>query len=969
MIAGLFAVALGLAAPPAAGANPPVVDSVSYDSDGPADPTVAKLIEIRAGAALDPDVVRRTIQNLSATERYSQVAVEEEPAGEGRVALTVHLFHAFRVGRVRFESNPVSADELRRSLGYAVGDPYSATEREEGVGRLKRLLATEGYAEAEVTASSVLDRTEFEARITYRIRPGPTTRLADPVFDGDVAPFSPAVFLRKMHWKTGSRYREERARKSAQALQAYLLRQGRLKAEVRQIGVETKNHLASPVFRVEIGPLVAFETKGVEEKRVQKDFLNLLKDQVFQEDLLIQYVDTLRRKYQESGYRKAVVDYSIEESPGKELVVLTVARGSREWLETVQVEGVRAFPEKTVRRLLLTRPRSLFHRGYRRRGPGRGPERDRRFLSGPRLHAGGGRPPELVPGKKTGSLRLTLRVTEGTATTVRQVRIEGSTHTDPADLQKLLQVRVGQPYDDQKVDDDKASLVNSYRDHGWTRAAIEPRVNFTPDHAEASVTYLVTEGVREFFGKTIVRGNTRTRSSRVEFPIRWREGDPLSETKMLDAQRELSRTGVFQKVEVRPALPDPTTPERNILIDVIEARPFSLLYGLGYQYDDTTGAAGPFLHPRPRLQQPVWNASIDFDRIAVRAADEDRPSVPELSRPVFSRSRPAADRHRVLREGADFEHRHPASRRVSRGEQASVSASADRNATGVPADQRRQREPARPREDPAFRPEHQGNDRRGQRAVRRPGRNHRPPRGNFREFVRQVRVSVPALSATAHYLKAYGQISAYQRLFGGVLAASVRAGVISQKGDCGEGTGLACIPIAERLFSGGRTSNRAFSTSLEGIPGQSVDYSVIQEAAGTPGKGSCPFDRNFDCDYGPRLVGGAGTAGINLEWRFPILGDFGGTLFYDATQVWQDPRFHLHLEGPDGLRQSVGIGLRYLTPVGPIRLEYGRVLHPRNFDVPLLRFDPLTGAISDTGQTLRQKEPTSQLFVSIGYPF
>ncbi len=973
MIAGLLAFALRAAAAPlpAADASVPVVDSVSYDSDGPADPTVEKLIEIRSGSALDPDAVRRTIQNLSATERYAQIAVEEEAAGEGRIELTLHLFRAYRVGRVRFESNPVSADELRRSLGYGIGDPYSAAEMEEGVGRLKRLLATEGYSEAEVAASSILDRTEFEAQITYRIRPGPPTRLADPVFDGDIAPFAASVFLRKMHWKSGSRYREERARKSAQALQAYLLQQGRLKAEVRQIGVETKNHLAAPVFRVEIGPLVTFETKGVEEKRVQKDFLNLLKDQVFQEDLLIQYVDALRRKYQESGYRKAVVDYSIEETPGKEAVVLTVVRGPREWLEAVQVEGVQSFSEKTVRRLLLTRPRSLFHRGYLVDAV---LEEDRGAVVGfYRTHGytlAAVAPPELAPGKKTGALRLTLRVTEGTATTVRQVRVEGSTHTDPADLQKLLRVRLGQPYDDQKVDDDKASLVNYYRDHGWTRAAVEPRVNFTPDRTEASVTYLVTEGAREFFGKTIVRGNTRTRSSRVEFPIRWREGDPLSETKMLDAQRELSRTGVFQKVEVRPSLPDPTTPERNVLIDVAEARPLSLLYGLGYQYDDTTGDQSPFfilglgynnlfgtlrsislesryapLTKRGRVflnyrdpflfgfdlpltatvfyaREPISNIDIQRRGAFLEGNKQVSPKIRLGSRVEFQRINVGSE------SPLDLEKIQPFDRNIS---EATIGVNALYDARDEIID---------------------------------------PHRGVFVSSFLKYAFPVPSLSADAKYLKGYAQVSAYQKVLGGVLAVSARAGAIRVPGNCSpEQSALPCIPIAERFFSGGRTSNRGFDTNLSGISGQTVDYSVIEQAAGKPGKGSCSFDTNFDCDKGPRLIGGAATAGWNAEWRFPIVGALGGTLFYDATQVWMDDRVRWRLEGADGLRQSAGIGLRYLTPVGPIRLEYGQVLRPRTFDVPLLRFNPDTGQISDTGQTIRRTEPKSQLFVSIGYPF
>jgi outer membrane protein insertion porin family len=479
----------------------------------------------------------------------------------------------------------------------------------------------------------------------------------------------------------------------------------------------------------------------------------------------------------------------------------------------------------------------------------------------------------------------------------------------------------------------------------------------------------VTEGPREFFGKTIVRGNTRTRTSRVEFPVRWKEGDPLSEAKMLDAQRELSRTGVFQKVEVRPSLPDPTTPERTVLIDVTEARPLSLLYGIGYQYDDTTGDQSPFAIlglTYSNLFGSLRSLSLESryapltkrGRVYLNYRDPfflgyDLP----LTATVFYAREPISSIE-VRRRGAFVEANKQVSRHLRLGERLEF------QRINVDSENPLDLEKIQPFDRNISETTIGVNalyDRRDEIID--------PHRGIFVNSFVKYAFPVAALSATAHYLKTYAQVSAYQRVFGGVLAGSVRAGWIFQQGDCAEGSGLVCIPIAERLFSGGRTSNRGFSTSLEGIPGHTVDYSVIQEPASTPGKGSCSFDRNFDCDYGPRLIGGAGTAGINLEWRFPIAGSLGGTLFYDATQVWPDPNLHFRFEGDDGLRQSVGVGLRYLTPVGPVRLEYGQVLHPRTFQAPLLRYDPQSGAIADTGQTLERKESKSQIFVSIGYPF
>jgi outer membrane protein assembly factor BamA len=157
-----------------------------------------------------------------------------------------------------------------------------------------------------------------------------------------------------------------------------------------------------------------------------------------------------------------------------------------------------------------------------------------------------------------------------------------------------------------------------------------------------------------------------------------------------------------------------------------------------------------------------------------------------------------------------------------------------------------------------------------------------------------------------------------------------------------------------------------------------VDYSVIEVPvpAGKEGQGTCrgidpTAGANFNCDFGPRIVGGSSTAGFDLEWRFPIAGAFGGQIFYDATQVWADGSFQLGFEKARGLRQTVGFGLRYLTPVGPLRFEFGRVLHPHTFDVPLLLFDQTSGEVSNfkPPRTVVQTEATYKLFLSIGYAF
>ncbi|HEX9148868.1 MAG TPA: BamA/TamA family outer membrane protein, partial [Thermoanaerobaculia bacterium] len=83
---------------------------------------------------------------------------------------------------------------------------------------------------------------------------------------------------------------------------------------------------------------------------------------------------------------------------------------------------------------------------------------------------------------------------------------------------------------------------------------------------------------------------------------------------------------------------------------------------------------------------------------------------------------------------------------------------------------------------------------------------------------------------------------------------------------------------------------------------------------------------------------------------------------------WKKPGdIRVALEGSDGLRQGVGVGLRYMTPIGPVRVEYGWPLdaHTVPFNIQLLTDK---GAILDTIPAGTRKEK-GQFFFSIGYPF
>jgi outer membrane protein insertion porin family len=131
---------------------------------------------------------------------------------------------------------------------------------------------------------------------------------------------------------------------------------------------------------------------------------------------------------------------------------------------------------------------------------------------------------------------------------------------------------------------------------------------------------------------------------------------------------------------------------------------------------------------------------------------------------------------------------------------------------------------------------------------------------------------------------------------------------------------LSSVPYSERFTAGGESTNRGFTLNNLGIlpddcAGLSHCEPTLVPDPNQPGR----TDKFI-------AIGGNALALINLEYRFPIVGSFGGAVFTDGGNVWRNSG-DIQL---NQFRWSVGTGLRYITPVGPARIDVGYKLR----DVP-----------------------------------
>jgi outer membrane protein insertion porin family len=992
------------------------VVSVSCVADGPIrTEEIAALVTLKAGRPLTEEDTASTLRNVYATGRFADARIEAVPDGDG-VAVTLVLFRAYRIHPLEFRGTlPVSRAELRKILPFSEGALYSEAALRDGAVAISRRLQAEGYLSARAQVEVTLDRENYRARVTYVIEPGPAALVVEPFFDGDTAPLTVAELLRIMKLKPGTRFRESVARADATRLTEAYQEKTYYRALVELIAEQpVEGGRLMPVYRVRVGPRVVFEASGIKAKKVAKDLKALAGAQPLDEEIVLQYVEGLKDTLQRSGHYRAKVTYVFDGRSDPEVtrIEVNVVEGPKYYVEAVRFEGNAFASAKKLYELMGTH-----RRGLPLIAPGRlvdsvlaaDAETILAYYQSEGFIRAKVPPLAVEDGEKPGGLVVVVAVAEGPRAFVKARAVEEAEHLD-AEVASRLRVKEGAPFNPNAVQADVGTLAGWYHDHGFREAAVHDSVVLSEDGTKARITYRVDEGDKSFFGKTIVRGNTRTKTAVIERLASWMEGDPLSEAKILDTQRALSRAGVFRRVDIRPQRSDPSQSTRNVDIDVEEGRPWSLLYGVGYRYAPGAPNTGG------NTSDPYLSGGVSYNNLLGRmiSAGFEAQYAPFsrlgrfqvlLREPfLFGTSYPLnlfGFYSRELIQDVELERRGVAlnsSKIVARGLRIGLTGTYEFiqptnpesfsviDQIGLPAINR-------PIDELAFGPDVLF-DRRDDIIDPHSGYYLSAAYKYASAKPVQPPVGFPLDEVKVQFSKFSTQATGFLDLGRRwTLVASARVG-----GVFGTDPAAAPIPIAERFFAGGRSTERAFDTDLLGIaaaaghpldPNQTVDYSTIatpktSSAAGScasvypngfpnaaPGSTASPAD--YDCTVGPRIVGGKGFLALNVELRIPIVGNLGAVVFYDAAQVWRElSQVGLRFEGSSGLRQGAGLGLRFMTPIGPARVEYGWPLMARTvpFSIIQVDTDPRSGKVLRVdvlGQdTVRE---TGRFFFSIGYPF
>jgi outer membrane protein insertion porin family len=188
--------------------------------------------------------------------------------------------------------------------------------------------------------------------------------------------------------------------------------------------------------------------------------------------------------------------------------------------------------------------------------------------------------------QKEDELFITFRIEEGPRYRVGTVNITGDLLKDKEELLSLLKIRDEEFLNRQTLRNDALKLTDMYAEQGYAFAEIHPKVDRAADSRRVDIIFQIDKGPLVYFNRVEVSGNTRTRDNVIRRDLEVREGGLFDSKAIRQSTENLQRLGHFEEVSV---IPQPTLldDQMDVQVNVKEKSTGQFSIGAGYSSSDS----------------------------------------------------------------------------------------------------------------------------------------------------------------------------------------------------------------------------------------------------------------------------------------------------------------------------------------------------------------------------------------------
>lgn len=517
-----------------------------------------------------------------------------------------------------------------------------------------------------------------------------------------------------------------------------------------------------------------------------------------------------------------------------------------------------------------------------------------------------------------------FNITEGDCFTIGNIAFKGDLIYDDTKLQRSIKILPGQTFNGRTLNDDLVALKGLYAEKGFAYADISPLTDIKAEEKKVDIMFMIDRGDKIFIEEIRVTGNTRTRDNVIRRELRLLEGDVYNSEEIKRGKQDVNKLGYFEDVTINT---EPGTNPRKVKLNVeVKERAtgtfsigagyssvdsvmgmFSIsqnnLFGKGHQLSFMAQLGGRSSYYNISFTDPWYKdtrMSVGFDLFNIKREyeDFDRDSIGFNLRAGFPFFQYDYTRYHItyrleaidikLRGGGGIEvydyndddyyygDGNDAPLEIQKQEGKTVISSIINTITRDTRDDR-----------------------------------FSPRMGNYLTGSAEL----AGFGGDARYLGLNFSAAKWFPLPWDT--AFMARGTIGQFFELGED-----IPISEKYFLGGIDSMRGFEARtlgpMERKPKGTKNYYVGDYKIEIPQKG---YSDDYDC------VGGEKAVFFNFEYIFPIMKESGirGVVFTDIGNAYDKNETFF-----SDLRYDVGLGVRWYSPFGPLRVSWGYNPSPKS---------------------------------------